>query len=1010
MDAETIRRITIEARTQGVDQATRSLQGLAQAQESNSKSTLSVGRSYEGLQRRLDVTHRAQKEFERDVQTLTRAQAQGLIPNQARLNELMGLATQRYQQATGSLSPFNQVMAQAQTHAAGMAGRVGALGTALTGLGPVGLAAGAALGGLALGGAKAVQMANDLAERSGAMVDFAETTGLSTTALQALTKAGAQVGINSDKIGSGFERFSVQLEELRDGSGALYKALEQINPALVDQIALAKDAAGAWDVLAQAYVSADQGQRNVLARAAFGRTGIGMGRLLSASNEAGGITGLQGNLSRYAPSQEDLKRWDDLGDKIAEIKREATTTFTAMFADEVLSKQLLFYQGLLKIVELMREMKDTDVSKGFSELANIAQVLPGLLRDSLNGRKPGPPDLADQLGAKDIAGAGNDPGKGLRDIEIARMREIAGVLGEAITPAEQFDLKMKELASSVEKFGISSEVAARAANRIKSEFNYADNFTALKDQLEIAKAVTGQEKLAAQERATYNRVLAETGNHERAAAEASLQRQVSQAQINSQAEQTLQSMRDQFAVASAVTGADRIRAQARATYNQLVRQGVSDEKAGAIASQQQANAFAQVNAQARERLLTLKDQEAVAGAVTGWDRIQAQAAATYNQLRREGVTHANAMAVAEQQVANGVAAATAAVVQQTISLQEQTALIEARRVGAEAAVAAEIAYNRAIRDGAQEWAARDLARATEANVDARNRKPAVQPSAELYPGLNALSQQGYVQGELTLLGAGNLTQTTKGLEYSFDRMLQLGGNYGSALDRLFQGNIGSVGGLMGRFDFNQAIPLVERVVDLLPESQQASQIERILGEVGKQAQTVERDELIARLNDKLDDLRKATDENTDATLGLSEIYSAGHSALRIGFYDEGERSVLYDPSKPQALPSSATYPGVPVHAATGFEGVVGGSGGTDSQMFNLFATPGEHISIRTPSQQRTIDALLRNAAATARSQPTQQTVVQNFNFNVKGESGLGDRRTRRQITEGFGNNFATLGG
>ncbi len=114
----------------------------------------------------------------------------------------------------------------------------------------------------------------------------------------------------------------------------------------------------------------------------------------------------------------------------------------------------------------------------------------------------------------------------------------------------------------------------------------------------------------------------------------------------------------------------------------------------------------------------MQDQYAVASAITGVEKIQADAAATYNQLRREGVSHALALATAEQQVQNALAAAEANVIRQTQALEEQTALIEARLKGTEATVAAEQAYARAIREGASEMAASDLATATARNIRA----------------------------------------------------------------------------------------------------------------------------------------------------------------------------------------------------------------------------------------------------------------------------------------------------
>jgi tape measure domain-containing protein len=55
------------------------------------------------------------------------------------------------------------------------------------------------------------------------------------------------------------------------------------------------------------------------------------------------------------------------------------------------------------------------------------------------------------------------------------------------------------------------------------------------------------------------------------------------------------------------------------------------------------------------------------------------------------------------------------------------------------------------------------------------------------------------------------------------------------------------------------------------------------------------------------------------------------------------------------------------HAASGFSGVVGGYGGTDSKLAQIWVTPGETLSVRTPEQM--------SAASHAANRPTQVHVI-----------------------------------
>lgn len=188
----------------------------------------------------------------------------------------------------------------------------------------------------------------------------------------------------------------------------------------------------------------------------------------------------------------------------------------------------------------------------------------------------------------------------------------------------------------------------------------------------------------------------------------------------------LQQMNNQLPVADAVGGAAKLQAQYQATINDLLDQSKSKEEAIATAKKQRELAQAQINAGAKEMLFNLQNQAGVAAAVTGSQQIAAQAEATKNKLIHDGVAPSIAMAVAAQEEANARAAATAAVLRQVIALKDSTLMIKAQTADLgtgnnymEATTAGAIAFKNAIDSGASSTAAAALQMETLANYAAR---------------------------------------------------------------------------------------------------------------------------------------------------------------------------------------------------------------------------------------------------------------------------------------------------
>jgi phage-related minor tail protein len=341
----------------------------------------------------------------------------------------------------------------------------------------------------------------ELADRAGKLKDFSETTGFTVIELQALEKAGAQVGVSSESVTKGLERFSVAMDDVKQATGPVYDALVQIDPQLARQIARTKSAAEAWDLFAQAARKADLEQRNVLARQTFGRSGIELTRLQGATAEAGGVKGLIADLKeadRITAEQAD--RWDTLGDKINENMKAAKQNIVATFAGPTLEATQTFSNALLEISRTVREIDYAKYESFWTITAKgLASAIPGLnllvegvkylgsrggggntrLPDTDPGFAPG----AINAFPSATAAAGAD-----RNAETIRaaneLKRYMTVLGDAATPAGQLKLKTLELAAATAKDATVREAANRALG--EARFQYAQSIASTRIALGVA--------------------------------------------------------------------------------------------------------------------------------------------------------------------------------------------------------------------------------------------------------------------------------------------------------------------------------------------------------------------------------------------------------------------------------------------------------------------------------------------------------------------------------------------
>jgi hypothetical protein len=188
-----------------------------------------------------------------------------------------------------TLTAVSDVVADLKGRAAALAGSTGIAGTALLGLGPVGLTVAAALGAVYLAFDRIKEGAKAAGVYARDIRDFANATGFSTAQVQALSDVLQQNGIAQDKARSGLEKFSVAREEARRGDGELYQTLRRTSAALAEQFAASRSAPEALGVFIKALQQADETTRAFLARAAFGRGGVAFAQSLLDIAGRGGL-------------------------------------------------------------------------------------------------------------------------------------------------------------------------------------------------------------------------------------------------------------------------------------------------------------------------------------------------------------------------------------------------------------------------------------------------------------------------------------------------------------------------------------------------------------------------------------------------------------------------------------------------------------------------------------------------------------------------------------------------
>ncbi|WLA80279.1 phage tail length tape measure family protein [Bradyrhizobium elkanii] len=441
----------------------------------------------------------------------------------------------------------------------------------------------------------------------------------------------------------------------------------------------------------------------------------------------------------------------------------------------------------------------------------------------------------------------------------------------------------------------------------------------------------------------------------------------------------LQSAQNQLPVLEAVGGAAKIAAQATADYKNYLDQGKTASEALALAASNEAAARAQVNSAAREQLAALEDQAAVAQARTPIEAAQAQAQATFNSLLRQGVDEQLAMNIAAQQESNARDQIYTQMQKAVQASRDQVDLAATQGTADQAGVKAKIAYRQAIDAGADSTQAAIIAN-NAGTVAAMQWADQAQKIAEAYENAARAAQDaqyvdagdplGYfqlksgVEGN-TAYAIGNLGQLDVlqrlGLIYgrqndatdiplpftqitnTYAKLAQQGrdaGNITSAInyDQVISSAY-SAGGIDAAIKAAQSTagtnPNALQDIDQLYEfknsqttdtAAQAANLRDELAWLNSQPVSLNRDQAIAQLNQSIKQLTDSTDSlNKTNQAALSPYYDQDPRTSHIGFRSQG--------------------------MATGGEFTVpGGYSANDNMLAQIPVASGEIVSVRRPGQ------------------------------------------------------------
>lgn len=423
------------------------------------------------------------------------------------LADAVNVARKRTAEIEGTFAAMNKaIMTQLSATAIGFQSRLGGFGTILASMGGAGVAVATGLGVAIAAFESLIGVTQAYIDKLKALKEASELIGLTATELKALQKAGKEVGGSSEGITEFVTKFVSQLEEARKGGGKLFDVLLKIDEGLLRQLLVSKNTTEAINILADAYVRLnDKAKQLELSKAAGGRGGITEGRFLTKVSQAGGVE----NIAAQGENINDVaERLKEMAITLGEIRAKTENIWGRMFAEEILQKQILIAEEDKKIAESLAAIKAawdslptvSEISDRVKAFERARQGLPPLSENQGPVRGgPAIPVEGPEFGGPAILGpekGGPDLEKlaAINNLELTKLKELIGLLGDAVTISEKYTLKVREINKAKSEGRINDEGQARALAEANNQQKIQTD--QLRERLSIATEATVAERQA----------------------------------------------------------------------------------------------------------------------------------------------------------------------------------------------------------------------------------------------------------------------------------------------------------------------------------------------------------------------------------------------------------------------------------------------------------------------------------------------------------------------------------
>lgn len=468
-----------------------------------------LGQSLDGVRRTYDSSYASQAKLSEATRVYNQAVSGGIITHRQASTELTNIKD-KLGLLTGATAVSRQATQGLQSQMLALSAGAGPAGTLLAAFGPWGLAAAAGIGAASVAFDYTVAAAERMGQKSVDLRTFALTTGLTIDQIRALGRAATELGVPGESLQNWVERFTVNLDAARNGTGPLAEGLRKVGGGLLEELQATKNAAQAWDVFAKATDRAGE-SRNKLVREALGRGSAEAGLVLSYSQQAGGLDALVERMAKYNKGTADqVEQWAKLSIEVTAARKQADNAFAKVFTTEVLTAEAEFYRGLTSIIDKLKEISGSDILGTLSKVLYLNPITAAAKIGFDYTRGQGVATQEDKdfsskpTSIAQTTAAINDQKKALDGQAISataaynNMKVWMDVLGPAATSEEKLALQTAELASKQEalKNSLSQDVVdrVRAFNKLTSE--NADLQTKVGLLGELAK-VSDQVKVAA---------------------------------------------------------------------------------------------------------------------------------------------------------------------------------------------------------------------------------------------------------------------------------------------------------------------------------------------------------------------------------------------------------------------------------------------------------------------------------------------------------------------------------